>query len=41
MLNELESMRIKAGRIIHNVPPKVLDHDISDIINCDTLGYVH
>ena len=41
MFNEVENMHIKAGRIIHNVPPKVLDHDISDIINCETLGYVH
>mgnify|MGYP000550840853 CR=1 FL=1 len=41
MFNEAENMPIKAGRFIHNVPPKVLDHDISDIINCETLGYVH
>lgn len=31
MFNEVENMHIKAGRIIH----------ISDIINCETLGYVH
>lgn len=38
IFNELENFHIKAGRIIHDVPPKVLDRDILDIINWETLG---
>lgn len=35
-------MHIKAAQIIHNVPPKVfIDHDISHIINWETLGYMY
>ena len=39
--NELENLHIKAGRIINNVPSKIIDHDILDIINWETLEYMY